>query len=138
MANIRVWTSQGQWPKDVITGLDKIDLIKAIILKEYCPNYDEDYELPGLELDGKSISSEDFDAEAYDTNLDCFWGGFESKLRAEKKTDLSKIRTLKVRLSTIKDMAAHSYLSEAYNAIIAAACVPTPTPANYCLMLKFE
>lgn len=138
MANIRVWTSQGQWSKDVITGLDKIDLIKAIILKEYCPNYDEDYELSGLELDGKSILSEDFNAEAYDTNLDCFWGIFESNLRAERGTALSEIKTLTVRLSTIMDMAAHSYLSGAYNAIIAAACVPTPTPASYCLMLKFE
>ena len=30
------------------------------------------------------------------------------------------------------------HLSAAYNAIIAAACVPTPTPANYCLLLNFE
>lgn len=138
MADIRVWTSKGQWSKDVITGLDKVDLIKAAIMQEYCPNYDEDYELGGLEIDHLIITSEDFYADDYENNLYMFWRKFVKGLERKTGKGLESAVTLKVRLSTLNKMASGSHLSAAYNAIIAAACVPTPTPANYCLLLKFE
>lgn len=138
MADIRVWTSQGQWSNDVITGLDKIDLIKAAIMQEYCPNYDEDYELGGLEIDHISLSSENFDADDYENDLNAFWRKFEGEFKSETGKKLDSAVTLKVRLSTLNRLAADSHLSTAYKAIIAAACVPTPVPANYCLLLKFE
>lgn len=133
MSKIRVWTSAGEW-SEAITGLDKVDLIKAVVLREYCPNYDEEYELPGLEIDGENISSEDFDAEDYEGNINEFWRKFEGK----RKLHISDVKTITARLSTFREMAAHPYLSAAYNAIITAACVPTHASAGYCLLLKFE
>lgn len=141
MANIRVWTSKGQWSEDVISGLDKVDLIKAAILHEYNPE-DEDnfefYELSGLEIDHLSISSDYFEAKYYIDDINAFCKVFESRLKVKTGKGLESTVTLKVRLSTIKEMAKHIYLSAAYNAIIEAACVPSPTPVNYCLLLKFE
>lgn len=138
MADIRVWTSKGQWSEDIIPGLDKIDLIKAAILQEYCPNYDEDYELGGLEIDHLIITSENFDADDYEKDLNAFWRKFENELKSETGKGLDSAVTLKVRLSTLNSMALGSHLCAAYNAIIDAACIPAPTPANYCLLLKFE
>ena len=134
MSRIRVWTSEGKWSEEIV-GLDKVDFIKTVILREYCPDDNEDYVL--LEIDFTSITTGIFDAYSYEHDIDSFLRKFENELREERMA-LSEVKTLKVRLSTLKRMTSHPYLSAAYNAIIAAACVPATVPAGYCLLLKFD
>lgn len=93
--------------------------------------YENDYTLRELEIDGQEFNARFIDRDPVIENNIC-WPLFY------KKKNLSKAEFLKVRLSTLIEIANNStYLKSVYNKLIEKAEVPTPTPKGYCLTFKF-
>lgn len=152
MSKIKVLTSSGQWTNEIL-GLDKVNLMKRAIQQEFSHVYsswkekyrdyrDEDFSgedfeyympLPELEIDCKVILKQMMNDNPT-SNEHVNWAYF-SKYSG---IDLQEAKTLRMRLSTLQELADSStHLSAVYKELIAMAEVSEPT-SNHCLMFKFE
>lgn len=141
MSKIRVWTTDGQW-SDEIKGLDKVYLIKKSILSQYAPEesweYSSDYDicLSGFELDGHSLSPDDFDGSHYkEKEWEWFWGAFQGRTSIQ----FSQVRFFTLPIVALKSLQKKdTSLSDKYNQIISSAKIPSATPRGFCIFLRFE
>jgi len=142
MSEIKVLKPNGQW-SEAIYGLDKVHLMKIAVQYEYTKTnycidesndvdiYENDYTLRELEIDGQKFNARFIDRDPA-IEHDICWPRFY------QRKDLTKAKFLKVRLSTLIEIANNStYLKSVYNKLIENAEVPTPTPEGYCLNFKF-
>lgn len=147
MSKIKVWTSDGEWSKEV-EGLDKIHFMKETI-HLYAPCVDENDEpvlhpLMGFEIDSKELN-DDFEMQPEkfmdeDTGemftVDPFWRRF---CVANGGDIVSKAKTFKLPLPALKSMKKHDPLCAAlYDELLTAAKVPATASKDYCLLFKFE
>lgn len=139
MSKIKVWTSQGKWSEEIV-GMDKIHLMKeAILLACNCVDENEEpieHPLQDFEIDSIALD-DDFDKEL-DSNADrvFFWSRFSS---ANPGIKLAEAKSVKLPLGILKIISKEvSYLTPVYDEIIRKAILPSPTPGNYCVILKFE
>lgn len=152
MSKIKVLTSSGQWSNEIL-GLDKVNLMKMAIQQEFTHVYaswkekyrdycDEDFSiedfeynmpLPELEIDCNVILKQMINDNST-SNGHVNWSYFTEQSGVE----LQNAKTLKMRLSTLQELADSStYLSAVYKELIAAADIPEPT-SGHCLTFKFE
>ena len=148
MSKIKVWTSDGEWSKEV-EGLDKMHLMKETI-HLYASCAEDKYGNPiphpleGFEIDSKEIN-DDFemgtgsfvDPKPGETlEVDSFWIHF----RVANGCDiLSKAKTFKLPLPALRSLEKEDPLcAPLYDELITAAKVPTTASKDYCLLFKFE
>lgn len=64
---------------------------------------------------------------------------FDDDFDKAEKLKLSEAKTMKLPLGILKAISKEvSYLTPIYDEIIRKAILPSPTPKDYCVMLKFE
>lgn len=121
--------------KDACIDYDEVKLVDDEELLRKAENHPELFmPLCELEINTKEITKRSMnDNPTENPRVD--WKYFKTASGIE----LSKAKLLKMRLETLQKMADKAtYLSPIYKELIAAAEVPSPTPVNYCLTLKFE
>ena len=128
------WKKREGW-KDAYTDYNDY---KELDDEEMCKMRENRYEyfmpLCELEINTKEITKRSMNGNPTE-NPRVDWKYFKTASGIE----LSKAKLLKMRLETLQKMADKAtYLSPIYKELIAAAKVPSPTPVNYCLTLKFE
>lgn len=134
MSKIRVWTTEGGWSKE-FKGLDKIHLMKCAI-EDACHICDKQGEyledpLKGFEFNAKAIDADGLYTEGDFAREHPVWRRFQ--------LDFSSVDTFKVPLFFIENHDYKSgFLLPFYEDLIEAAKVPSPAPADYCLLFKFE
>lgn len=145
MSKISVLKSNGQWSEPIF-GLDKIHLMKSAIQHEYAKTkywkervdgdkYADTCILEELEIDTMKINTDFMDENRVIENNIVNWFFFNKNAGV----DLSKAKLIKMRLSTLQEIAKHeTLLTPIYDALIKAADIPSPTPNEYCLTFKFE
>jgi len=134
MSKIKVWTIDGEWSKE-FKGLDKIHLMKCAIEDAYrCCDEQGDWPedpLKDFEFNAKPIDA----AELYEKDDP----ERKNPVWRRLKLDFSSVETFKVPLFLIENYERESgFLNPFYEDLIEAAKVPSPAPADYCLLFKFE
>lgn len=136
MSKIKVWTSDGEWSKEV-EGLDKIHLIKRAILigtKRFKKYPFEGYEIDSLELyDEIGIIYSGEDDEDYFKEVD------ELIARGIHRSNFKEAKTFKLPLDKLLEIKGSDRLcTPLYDELLTAAKVPSTASKDYCLLLKFE
>lgn len=137
MSKIKVWTSQGKWSEEIV-GLDKVHLMKeAIHLACNCMDENEEpIENPLLDFEIDNIVLDDDFVKDADSSGVFFWSSFSS---ANSQIKLAEAKSMKLPLGILKIISKEvSYLTPVYDEIIRKAILPSPTPKDYCVILKFE
>lgn len=129
MSRIRVWTSKGNWSKEIL-GIDKVGLIKTAIWEgqKYLRGYDDERE-PHFEMD--FLVLEENDLEVTES------GEFRYDFRIYG--DVNKAKSFIMPLAVLRRLASSSsILRGAYEALLYVADVPADAGEDYCLLMEFE
>lgn len=140
MSKINVWTSDGEWSKEV-EGLDKIHLMKKTIfvVAEPFDVFDEPFSFPwkNFEINSEAfcyvpeMGEEKAGLEPY-----YFWCYFN---KANGKDMIPKAKTFKLPIAALKKVIKNDLLcAPLFDELIAAAKVPVTASEDYCLLFKFE
>jgi len=135
MSIIRVWTIDGEWSKE-FKGLDKIHLMKSAIEDacHICDKQTMEYledPLKGFEFNAKPIDADGL-YEGDDSER-------ENPVWRRLHLDFSSVETFKVPLFFIEHHESKcGFLNPFYDDLIEASKVPSPAPADYCLLFKFD
>lgn len=129
MSRIKVWTSKGNWSKEII-GLDKVGLIKTAIWEgqKYLRGYEDDRE-PHFEMDFCVLEENVLEVtERGELRYDFMIYG-----------DVHKAKSFIMPLAVLRRLASSSsILRGAYEALLSAADVPADAGDDYCLLMEFE
>lgn len=129
MSRIKVWTSKGNWSKEII-GLDKVGLIKTAIWEgqKYLRGYEDDRE-PHFEMDFCVLEENVLEVtERGELRYDFMIYG-----------DVHKAKSFIMPLVVLRRLASSSsILRGAYEALLSAADVPADAGNDHCLLMEFE
>lgn len=129
MSRIKVWTSKGNWSKEII-GLDKVGLINTAIWEgqKYLRGYEDDRE-PHFEMDFCVLEENVLEVtERGELRYDFMIYG-----------DVNKAKSFIMPLAVLRRLASSSsILRGAYEALLYVADVPADAGEDYCLLMEFE
>lgn len=129
MSRIKVWTSKGNWSKEIL-GIDKVGLIKTAIKfgERFLRGYEDDRE-PHFEMDFCVLEEYVLEeAERGELRYDFSLYG-----------DVRKAKSFIMPLVVLQQLAGYkTILQAAYKALIEAADVPASAGKDYCLLMEFE
>lgn len=141
MSKIKVWTSDGEWSKEV-EGLDKMHLMKKTIC--FGSRNFRNYPLEGFEIDAialcddLSIYFDENNLKEYikEVNSSISGGYFFAKF---SKANLKEAKTFKLPLPALRSVEKEDPLcTPLYDELITAAKIPATASKDYCLLFKFE
>lgn len=129
MSRIKVWTSKGNWSKEII-GLDKVGLIKTAIWEgqKYLRGYEDDRE-PHFEMDFCVLEENVFEVtERGELRYDFMIYG-----------DVHKAKSFIMPLVVLRKLAEEKWIfQDVYKALLDAAEVPADAGNDHCLLMEFE
>lgn len=129
MSRIKVWTSKGNWSKEIL-GIDKVGLIKTAIFEgqKYLRGYEDNRE-PHFEMDFRILEEDVLEVTDSGELLYDFRG----------YGDVQKAKSFIMPLVVLQKLADSSLiLRGAYGALLYAADVPADAGDDYCLLMEFE